>query len=73
VLTRQAELESEVEKLDAGTPEFVAIDTALATLQQYLGADLEHLSHATARDLNNWLERNKYLGLTNEAKARPVD
>ena len=69
VLARQAELEGVVETLDAGTPGFVAIDTALATLEQYLGADLDHLSDATAQDLSNWLERNKYLGLTNEAKA----
>jgi len=70
VLARQAELEGEVEKLDEGTPEYIAIDTALATLEQFLGADMNHLSDATAHDLNNWIERNKYLGLTNEAKAK---
>ncbi|MFT3697564.1 MAG: hypothetical protein QM831_30755 [Kofleriaceae bacterium] len=63
VLARQAELEAAVEDLDEGTTEYIAIDTALATLEQYLGADMEHLSDATAHDLNNWLERNKYLGM----------
>jgi hypothetical protein len=70
VLARQAELEGEIEKLDEGTTEYAAIDTSLATLEQFLGADMNHLSDATAHDLNNWLERNKYLGLTNEAKAK---
>ena len=70
VLARQAELEDEVEKLDEGTTEYVAIDSALATLEGFLGADMNHLSDGTARDLNNWLERNKYLGLTNGAKVR---
>ena len=68
VLARQAELEAEMEKLEEGSAEFIAIDTALATLQQYLGADMEHLSDVTAHDLNNWLERNKYIGLTIAAK-----
>ena len=72
VLARQAELEGEVEKLDEGSTEYIAIDTALATIEQLLGADMNHLSDATAHDLNNWLERNKYLGLTNEAKAKRV-
>jgi hypothetical protein len=70
ILARQAELEGAVEKLDEGTPEYIGIDTALATLEQYLGADMNHLSDGTARDLNNWLERNKYLGLTNGAKVK---
>ena len=70
VLARQAELEGEIEKLEQGCPEFVAIDTALATIEGYLGADLEHLSDATAHDLNNWLERNKYIGLSVESKAK---
>jgi hypothetical protein len=70
ILARQAELEGAVGKLDEGTPEYIAIDTALATLEQYLGADMNHLSDGTARDLNNWLERNKYLGLTNGAKVK---
>jgi len=70
VLARQAELETEMEKLDEGSAEFIAIDTALATLQQYLGADMEHLSDVTAHDLNNWIERNKYIGLTIAAKAK---
>ncbi len=64
VLARQAQLEEEVANLDAGSAEYIAISTALATLEQYLGADLENLSDVTARDLNNWLERNKYLALS---------
>lgn len=69
VLARQAELEGAVEKLDEGSPEYTAIDTSLATLEQFLGADMNQLSDATAHDLTNWLERTKYLGLENEAKA----
>ena len=64
VLARRAELDQELETLDAGSPEFVAIDTALATLEQLLGGDLGQLSDVIASDLNNWLERNKYLALT---------
>lgn len=64
VLARQTELDHELETLDAGSPEYVAIDTALATLEQLLGGDSSHLSDVTANDLNNWLERNKYLALT---------
>ncbi|HET9988169.1 MAG TPA: hypothetical protein VFQ65_06610 [Kofleriaceae bacterium] len=70
VLARQAELETEIAKIDEGSAEFVAIDTALATLEQYLGADMDHLSSATAHELNNWLERNKYLGMSAETRAR---
>ncbi len=64
VLARQAELEEEMASIEAGSPRYIAIDTALATLAQYLSADLEHLSQVTTNDLNTWLERNKYLGLT---------
>jgi len=70
VLARQAELEGEIEKLDQGSAEYVAIDTALSTVEGFLGADMNHLSDATARDLNNWLERNKYIGLSAETKAK---
>lgn len=70
VLARQAELEGEIEKLDEGSPEYIAIDTALSTVEGFLGADLNHLSDATAHDLNNWLERNKYIGLSAETKAK---
>ena len=70
VLARQAELEGEMMKTEEGTAEYIAIDTALATLEQYLSADLDHLSQATAHDLNNWLERNKYLGMSAETRAR---
>ena len=70
VLARQAELEDEFAKIDEGTAEYVAIDTALASLDQYLGADMNHLSSGTAHDLNNWLERTKYLGMSAETRAR---
>ena len=64
VLARQAELEQARGGLSEGSIELVSIDTALSTLDQFLGADLDHLSDATARDLNSWLERNKFLALT---------
>ena len=70
VLARQAELEDEMMKTEDGTAEYIAIDTALASLEQYLTADLDHLSQATAHDLNNWLERNKYLGMSAATRAR---
>lgn len=68
VLARQAELEDRLMELESGTAEYMAIDTALATLDQYLGADLDHLSPATAHHLNGWLERNKYLGRSARSK-----
>ena len=70
VLARQAELEAALEQLDEGTAAYVGIDTALATLAQHLEVDLNNLDSVAAHALNNWLERNKYLGLTNEAKAK---
>jgi len=70
VLARQAELEAAMEQLDEGTAEYVGIDTALATLAQHLEVDLNNLDSVAAHTLNHWLERNKYLGLTNEAKAK---
>ena len=70
VLARQAELEAAMEQLDEGTAEYVGIDTALATLAQHLQVDLNNLDSAAAHALNHWLERNKYLGLTNAAKAQ---
>ena len=68
VLARQAELEARLMELDAGSAEYTAIDTALATLDQYLGADLDHLSPAIAHNLNGWLERNKYLARSARSK-----
>jgi hypothetical protein len=70
VLARQAELEDRLMELGEGCAEYMAIDTALATLDQYLGADLDHLSPATAHCLNHWLERNKYLGRSAAPRAR---
>ena len=69
VLARQAELEEELARIEVGSVEFIALDTALATLAQYMSADLDHLSQVTANDLNTWLERTKYLGMT--APASP--
>jgi hypothetical protein len=62
VLARQAELELRLEQLPPRSTESIAIATALATLHQYLSADLDHLSAGTAFHLSLWLERNKYLG-----------
>ncbi|CAN5149399.1 hypothetical protein BH11MYX1_BH11MYX1_51960 [soil metagenome] len=64
VLARQAELEQARDGLHEGSVELTAIDTALSTLDQFLSADFDHLTDVTARDLTNWLERNKYLALT---------
>ena len=65
VLARQAELEAALVNL--GTTESVegaAIETALASLAQLLTGDVDHPDTVVAHDLNNWLERNKYLGLS---------
>jgi hypothetical protein len=69
VLVRQAELEDELEKLDEGSVDYIAIDTALSTIDGFLGADMDHLSDATAHDLNTWLERNKFIGLSAVKRA----
>lgn len=71
VLARQAELVAVMDTLEEGTTEYIAIDTALATLEQFIGGDLDHPADVVTRDLNDWLERNKYLGLTvGRSKAR---
>jgi len=64
VLARQAELVAVMDTLEEGTPEYMAIDTALATLAQFTGGDLDNPSDVVGHDLNDWLERNKYLGLS---------
>lgn len=64
VLARQAELVEKMDQMEEGSIEYQAIDTALATLEQFLGGDLDNPSDVVVHDLNDWLERNKYLGLT---------
>jgi hypothetical protein len=63
VLARKDELEDALAELgprDATTRH--AIETALATVYALMTGDLAHPSEVVARDLNSWLERNKYLG-----------
>jgi hypothetical protein len=62
VLQRKDELEDALAELGAHDDiERMAIETALATVYQLMTGDLAHLSDVVARDLNQWLERNKYL------------
>jgi hypothetical protein len=70
VLARQAELEDRLIELGEGSAEAMAIETALATLDQFLGADLNDLSPGTAHALSIWLERNKYLGRSAAPRRR---
>jgi hypothetical protein len=70
VLARQAELEDWLMELGEGSAESMAIETALATLDQFLGADLNHLSPGTSHALATWLERNKYLGRSAAPRRR---
>lgn len=63
VLARKDELEDALANL--GPYEATlrhAIETALATVYALMIGDLAHPSDVVARDLNNWLERNKHLG-----------
>ena len=63
VLARKDELEDAlVEVGPYDTVERAAIETALATVYQLITGDLAHPSEVVARHLNQWLERNKYLG-----------
>jgi hypothetical protein len=70
VLARQAELEDRLMELGEGSAEAMAIETALATLDQFLGANLNDLSPGTAHTLSIWLERNKYLGRSATPRRR---
>ena len=63
VLARQAELEAALGRLSPHDVAVVAIETALATLASLVTGDLAHPSDVVAHDLNNWLERTRYLGL----------
>lgn len=74
VLARQAELEAALMRLSPDdTVEIAAIETALATLASLLTGDVTHPTDVVAHDLNNWLERNRYLGMsTRRIRARRV-
>jgi len=62
VLQRKDELEDALAELGSHDDiERMAIETALATVYQLMTGDLAHPSAVVARDLNQWLERNKYL------------
>ena len=63
VLARKDELEDALAELGpCDSVERMAIETALATVYQLITGDLAHPSEVVARNLNQWLERNKYLG-----------
>lgn len=63
VLARKDELEDALAELGPhDVVERQAIETALATVYFLMTGDLAHPSDVVARDLNQWLERNKYLG-----------
>jgi hypothetical protein len=63
ILARKNELEDALAELGAyDNVERQAIETALATVYLLMTGDLAHPSDVVARDLNRWLERNKYLG-----------
>ena len=62
VLQRKDELEDALAELGGHDDiERMAIETALATVYALMTGDLAHPSAVVARDLNQWLERNKYL------------
>ena len=64
VLTRKMELEDAL--ADLGPDDLVlrtSIETALATVNQLMTGNLAHPSDVIARDLNRWLENNKYLAV----------
>lgn len=62
VMQRKIELEDALADSDPHDPVTkVAIETALATVYQLMTGDLAHPSAMVARDLNTWLERNKFL------------
>jgi hypothetical protein len=72
VLARQAELEDALAHLGPDdSVEIATIETALATLASLLTGDVTHPTDVVARDLNTWLQRNRYLGLsTRRIRAR---
>jgi hypothetical protein len=60
VLARKDELEDQLADCGPGALR-QAIVTALATVYALMTGDIAHPSDVVARDLNNWLERNKHL------------
>jgi hypothetical protein len=63
VLARKDELEEALAELSPyETIERQAIETALTTVYSLITGDLAHPSEVVARNLNQWLERNKHLG-----------
>lgn len=62
VLARKDELEDALCEVGAHADiERMAIETALATVYALMTGDIAHPSSVVARELNSWLERNKYL------------
>lgn len=61
--TRKAELEASLAKIPrAETRTRSDIEAALSALTPMLTGDTEHLSEATAAEINRWLESSKHLG-----------
>lgn len=60
ILARKDELEDRLADCRPGALR-AAIETALATVYALMTGDIAHPSEVVARDLNNWLERNKHL------------
>jgi hypothetical protein len=64
VLARKDELEEALAELSPyETVERQGIETALTTIYSLITGDLAHPSEVVARNLNQWLERNKHLGV----------
>ena len=65
VEARVAELEQAMSGLDpSDTRGRADIEQALSTAQSLTTGDLSHPSEVVASQLNDWLERNKHLGMT---------
>ena len=60
---RKDELRDALEKLPAAEEQIRGdIKAALASIDTMLTGDIEHLSEATAAEVNRWLESSKHLG-----------
>lgn len=71
--TRAYKRKAELEKLLAKTPVSEAalrsdIERSLSAIALLLTGDVKHLSDATGREINTWLESSKYLA---EGKTNP--
>jgi hypothetical protein len=65
ILLRMAELEAALKNMDdRKTIEREALETALGAAYELTTGDLSHPNDVVARDMNTWLERNKYLAET---------